>query len=90
VNNTKLTRREVLHFITTAITTEEDGSEEEEERGPKEGIEDAPRGQRRCTMSGFGPSDQPLAARKDPGKPASHPFNPRNTPPSGCVMIAAQ
>jgi hypothetical protein len=40
-DNTKLTRREASHFITTAITAEkEDGSEEEEERGPEERIKD--------------------------------------------------
>ena len=46
VDNTKLTRGEASHFITTAIAAEEDGSEEEEERGLEEGIEDAtsPRG----------------------------------------------
>jgi hypothetical protein len=42
VDNTKLTRREVSHFIATTIATkEEDGSKEEEEKGPEEGIEDA-------------------------------------------------
>jgi hypothetical protein len=41
VDNTKLTRREVSHFIATTIAVEEDGSKEEEERGPEEGIEDA-------------------------------------------------
>ena len=40
VDNTKLTRREATHFITTAIATKEDGSKEEEERGLEEGIED--------------------------------------------------
>jgi hypothetical protein len=41
-HNTKLIRREALHFITIAIAAkEEDGSEEEEEKGPEEGIEDA-------------------------------------------------
>ena len=45
-DNTKLTRREASHFITTTIAAKEDGSKEEEERGPMEGIEDAtsPRG----------------------------------------------
>ena len=38
VDNTKLTLREASHFITTAITAEEDGSKEEEEKGPEEGI----------------------------------------------------
>ena len=39
-DNTKLTRREALHFIDTAIAIEEDGSKEEEELGLEEGIED--------------------------------------------------
>jgi hypothetical protein len=84
VDNTKLTWREASHFITIAITAEEDGSEEEEERGLEEGIEDA-----MCAVSGSGPSDQPSTIIKDLGELARHPFNPRNTPPGGCVMMAA-
>jgi hypothetical protein len=95
-DNTKLTQREVSHFIATAIAAEEeDGFEEEEERGPEEGIEDtaSPRAslysQRQCAVSGSGPSDQPSAATKDPGEPARRPFNPHSMAPSGCVMTAA-
>jgi hypothetical protein len=40
VHNTKLTQREVSHFITATITPEEAGSKEEEEMGLEEGIED--------------------------------------------------
>jgi hypothetical protein len=47
MDNTKLTRREVSHFIATTIATEEEArSKEEEEKGLEDVIEDAmsPRG----------------------------------------------
>jgi hypothetical protein len=86
VHNTKLTQREVSHFITATITTEEDGSKEEEEMGLEEWIEDtaspggSPLQPERCAESGFGPSDQPSTVKKGPEELARRPFNPHSMP----------
>ena len=95
MNNTKLTRREVSHFIATAIATKEDGSEKKR-GGQRKGL-NMPRplavslySQRWCIMSGSRPSNQPSAATKDLGEPARHPFNPRNMPQGGYMMTVVQ
>jgi hypothetical protein len=97
VDNTKLTWRKALHFITTTIATkEEDGSEKVKRRGQRKGLNTLrPLGasiysQRWCAMSGSRPSDQPSVATKDLGELARRPFNPYSTPLGGCVMMATQ
>ena len=92
-DTTKLTRREVSHFMATTIVAKEDGSEKKKRGVWRKGL-NTPRplvaslySQRRCTVSSSGPSDQPSAATKDPWESARHPFNPRSMPLGGCMMM---